>query len=52
MQSLRQLSDACPPGIRLSLEPKPTDESTRWAIVPSTAAALLLAKEVDRPNFG
>jgi L-rhamnose isomerase len=52
VQSLRQLADACPPGIRISLEPKPTDELTRLAIVPSTAAALLLAKEVDRPNFG
>lgn len=50
--ALRQLAGACPPGIRVSLEPKPTDESTRWAIVPSTPAALLLARDVDRPNFG
>jgi L-rhamnose isomerase len=46
------LADACPPGIRVSLEFKPTDESSRFAIVPSTGAALLLAQQVDRPNFG
>jgi hypothetical protein len=38
--------------VRVSLEFKPTDESTRWSIVPSAAAALLLAQEVDRPSFG
>lgn len=52
VHSYRQLADACPAGMRVSLEYKPTDESTRWAIVPSTGAALLLVKEVDRPNFG
>lgn len=36
----------------MSLEFKPTDESTRFSIVPSTGAALLLARDVDRPNFG
>jgi L-rhamnose isomerase len=34
------------------LEFKPTDASSRFAIVPSTGAALLLAQQVDRPNFG
>lgn len=52
MQAYRQLVDACPPGVRVSLEYKPTDEATRWAFVPSTGAALLLVKEVDRPGFG
>lgn len=50
--ALRAVADACPPGIRVSLEPKPTDETTRWAVVPSSASALLLARDVDRPNFG
>lgn len=40
------------PTLRVSLEFKPTDENTRYFAVPSTGAALLLAKEVDRPNFG
>lgn len=52
VQAFRQLVDACPPGVRVSLEFKPTDEATRWAVVPSTGAALLLAREVDRPAFG
>ncbi|KAL4859502.1 Ribokinase [Chlorella vulgaris] len=52
VEGYRQLVDACPPGVRVSLEFKPTDESTRWSIVPSAAAALLLAQEVDRPSFG
>jgi L-rhamnose isomerase len=46
------LADACPPGIRVSLEFKPTDEASRFAIVPSTGAALLLTQQVGRPNFG
>lgn len=40
------------PKVRVSLEYKPTDENTRFFAVPSTGAALLLAKEVDRKNFG
>ena len=40
------------PSIKLSLEYKPTDENTRYFAVPSTAAAILLVKDVDRPNFG
>lgn len=43
---------SCPPGIRISLEFKPTDAATRFAIVPNTGAALLLAHEVGAPNFG
>jgi sugar phosphate isomerase/epimerase len=38
--------------MRVSLEFKPTDASSRFAIVPSTGSALLLAQHVDRPNFG
>jgi sugar/nucleoside kinase (ribokinase family)/sugar phosphate isomerase/epimerase len=40
------------PAIKWSIEYKPTDENTRFFTVPSTGAALLLAAEVDRPNFG
>lgn len=36
----------------MSLEFKPTDEATRFSIVPSTGAALLLTRDVNRPNFG
>jgi sugar phosphate isomerase/epimerase len=52
VEAYQQLADACPPGVRVSIEHKPTDESTRWALVPSTGAALLLARDVDRANFG
>mmetsp|Transcript_1990 Transcript_1990/g.2797 ORF Transcript_1990/g.2797 Transcript_1990/m.2797 type:complete len:726 (+) Transcript_1990:149-2326(+) len=40
------------PEMKFSVEFKPTDENTRFFTVPSTGAALLLVKEVDRPNFG
>lgn len=40
------------PDIKFSLEFKPTDENTRFFTVPSTGAALLLVKEIDRPNMG
>jgi len=40
------------PNIRWSLEFKPTDENTRFFTVPSTGAAMLLVKEIDRPNMG
>lgn len=40
------------PDIKFSLEYKPTDENTRFFCVPSTGAALLLVKEIDRPNMG
>jgi len=38
--------------VKVSLEYKPTDENTRFFIVPSTGAALKLCSDVDRPNFG
>jgi len=40
------------PYIKWSLEFKPTDENTRFFTVPSTGAALLLVKDIDRPNMG
>lgn len=40
------------PDIKWSLEFKPTDENTRFFTVPSTGAALLLVKDIDRPNMG
>lgn len=51
VQSLRALTSACPPSVSLSLEWKPSDAAARFAVVPNTAAALLLAREVG-PNFG
>jgi sugar phosphate isomerase/epimerase len=40
-------------GVKLSYEFKPTDPSSRFALVPSTAAALTLVSDVDRPGrFG
>lgn len=40
------------PNVKFSLEYKPTDENTRFFTVPTTAAALLLVEEIDRPNMG
>ena len=40
------------PDIKWSLEYKPTDENTRFFTVPSTGAAMLLVKEIDRRNMG
>jgi sugar phosphate isomerase/epimerase len=40
------------PDVKVSLEFKPTDENTRFFIVPSTGAALNLCRDVDRDNFG
>ena len=39
-------------GVRVSLEPKPTDEKSRFGLLGSTAAALRLVERVGRPNFG
>mmetsp|Transcript_22917 Transcript_22917/g.62851 ORF Transcript_22917/g.62851 Transcript_22917/m.62851 type:complete len:257 (-) Transcript_22917:283-1053(-) len=51
VDAFRELCDAFP-DLKISLEFKPTDENTRFFAVPTTGAALLLAQEVDRPNFG
>lgn len=52
VDAFRALADACGPSVRVSLEFKPTDEATRFSAVPSTGAALLLARDVGRGNFG
>jgi xylose isomerase len=51
VEAFRECCDAFP-DIKFSIEYKPTDENTRFFTVPSTGAAILLAKEVDRSNFG
>ena len=51
VDAFRECCDAYP-DIKFSLEFKPTDENTRFFTVPSTGAALLLVKEIDRPNMG
>jgi len=51
VDAFRECCDAFP-NIKFSVEYKPTDENTRFFTVPSTGAAMLLANEVDRPNFG
>lgn len=38
--------------IKWSLEYKPTDENTRFFTVPSTGAAMLMVRDVNRENFG
>ncbi|KAG7668529.1 hypothetical protein KSW81_005293 [Nannochloris sp. 'desiccata'] len=52
VESYQRVVDGCPSEIRISIEFKPTDENTRISIVPSTGAALLLARQVNRPSFG
>jgi len=51
VDAFREICDDFP-DLRVSLEWKGTDENTRMFAVPSTGAALLLATQVDRPNFG
>lgn len=50
VESFQQLCDRCP-DLRVSLEWKPTDESSRFSLVPSTGAALLLTDQVRVVNF-
>jgi sugar phosphate isomerase/epimerase len=38
--------------MKFSVEYKPTDENTRFFTIPSTGAAILFMKEVNRDNFG
>ena len=49
--AFRELCDEYPM-LRISLEFKPTDENCRYFSVPSTGAALLLANDIGRKNFG
>lgn len=51
VEAFRECCDAHP-DIKWSLEYKPTDENTRFFTVPSTGAAILLVKEINRPNMG
>lgn len=51
VQAFQDLCDSFP-SIKFSLEYKPTDENTRFFTVPTTAGALLLVEEIDRPNMG
>ena len=51
VEAFQECCDAYPE-IKWSLEFKPTDENTRFFTVPSTGAALLLVKEINRPNMG
>ena len=51
VKAFQEVCDAYP-HIKISLEYKPTDENTRFFIVPSTGSALLLAHEIARDNFG
>ena len=47
----RECCDAYP-GIKFSVEYKPSYENTRFFTVPSAAAGILLVQAVDRPNIG
>lgn len=51
VDGFRAVCDAHP-DLKVSLEFKPTDENTRFFAVPSTGAALLLVREIDRANMG
>lgn len=51
VEAYRHVARGCP-GKRVSVEWKPTDPSARHSLLPSTAAALMLAQEVGAPNFG
>lgn len=49
--AFQQVCDAFP-SLKISVEFKPTDENTRFFTIPSTGAAILMCRDVDRPNFG
>mmetsp|Transcript_21652 Transcript_21652/g.36797 ORF Transcript_21652/g.36797 Transcript_21652/m.36797 type:complete len:766 (-) Transcript_21652:1379-3676(-) len=51
VEAFQECCDAYP-DIKWSLEFKPTDENTRFFTVPSTGAAMLLLKDIDRDNMG
>jgi L-rhamnose isomerase len=52
VEAFGAVAAACPPGVRVALEFKPTDAQARFGLVASTAAALLLVQEVGAPNLG
>ena len=47
----QEICDRCN-DVRISIEFKPTHETSRFSIVPSTGAALLLVDEINRENMG
>ena len=51
VNAFQSICDAFPT-LKISLEYKPTDENTRYFAVESTGSAILLMKEINRPNFG
>jgi len=51
VQAFQECCDAYP-DIKWALEFKPTDENTRFFTVPSTGAAIILLKDINRPNMG
>ena len=51
VDAFRECCDAFPT-VKFSVEYKPTDENTRFFTIPSTGAAILMAQQVDRENFG
>ena len=52
VDSFRRLCDACGPLMNVSIEFKPSDERSRFSIVPSTGEALRLVEQVGRRNMG
>ena len=51
--AFQAMADACAAShVRVSCEWKPTDSSSKFSFVPSTASALALVTAVDRPTFG
>lgn len=51
VSGFRAICDALP-DLRVGYEYKPTDESSRFSLVPSAGAAKLLVEEVNRANAG
>lgn len=52
VDAYKALIASCTSNVRVSVEFKPTDPATRFAVVPNTATALALAHEVGAQNFG
>ncbi|KAG2453410.1 hypothetical protein HYH02_001633 [Chlamydomonas schloesseri] len=53
VEAYGRLADACAAlGVAVSIEPKPTDPSSRFSFLPNTASALALVSAVGRPNLG
>ncbi|GAX73589.1 hypothetical protein CEUSTIGMA_g1040.t1 [Chlamydomonas eustigma] len=50
--SFQELCDLCGASMKVSIEFKPTDESSRFSVVPSTGEAIRLVQQVNRINMG